>query len=152
MIINNRVYELREKFKINNDELNIKLDGIKNITNMKCLFSECENLFSLPDISKWDTKNINDMSFIFYKCSNLKELPDISKWNTSNVINMSGMFSGCKKLKLLPNIGNWDISKVKYMGGIYKNLSAVTPLTDTELTSITKNDLKYIDDAGMFSN
>ena len=67
---------------------------------MKCLFSECENLFSLPDISKWDTKNINDMSFIFYKCSNLKELPDISKWNTSNVINMSGMFR-LQKIKII---------------------------------------------------
>ena len=152
MIINNRKYDLREKFTIKDDELNVKIIGINRVISMKCMFSECDNLYSLPDISKWDTKNINDMSFIFYKCSNLQEISDISKWDTSNVINMSGMFSGCKKLKVFPNISKWDIRRVKYLGGIYKNISSLVPLTDLELSTITKDGSKYINDAGMFSN
>ena len=152
MIINKKEYDLREYYKIDNNELKIKLIGINNIENMKCIFAECENLYSLPDISKWDTKNINDMSFIFYKCSNLIELSDISKWNTSHVTNMSGMFSGCQKIKALPNIAKWDIRRVKYMGGIYQNLSSLEPLPDLESSNLTKTDLKYITDTGMFFN
>ena len=152
MVINNKEYNIKEFYKLNNKDLKLKLIGIKDIISMKCIFSECENLYSLPDINKWDTKNITDMSFIFYKCSNLVELPDISKWDTSNVINMSAMFSGCKRLKSLPNIAKWDIGKVKYMGGNYKDLSSLVPLKDSELFQITKNDSKYISDTGMFFN
>ena len=150
MIINKKEYDIKEKYKINEDELKIKLIGINNITDISCIFSECENLYSLPDIHEIDTKNINNMSFMFYKCSNLVELPDISCWNTSNVINMSGMFSGCRRLKSLPNISKWNINKVKYLGGSYKNLSSLEPLTDLEIEQFKENHIKYIHDGGMF--
>ena len=42
------------------------------------------------------------MSFMFYICENLSSLPDISKWNTNNVTNMSDMFKNCNKLQNLP--------------------------------------------------
>ena len=58
------------------------------------MFSECSNLSSLPDLSKWEKKNVEDLSFLFYSCKSIKSLPDISKWNTSNVIDMSFMFFG----------------------------------------------------------
>ena len=35
------------------------------------------------------------MSELFKDCNELLTLPDISKWNTNNVKNISGMFSGC---------------------------------------------------------
>ena len=57
---------------------------------MSYMFSECEALSSLPDISKWNTSNVNDMSNIFNGCEVLSSLPDISKWNTSNVNDMIG--------------------------------------------------------------
>ena len=52
------------------------------------------SLFSLPDISKWNTNNVTNMRYMFYNCSSLSSLPDISKWNTNNVKYMNYMFIG----------------------------------------------------------
>ena len=55
MIIDNKEYNIEEKFEItnnNNDILNIKLKGIENIIDMSNMFNGCKNLLSLPDISK----------------------------------------------------------------------------------------------------
>ena len=43
------------------------------------------------------------MSYMFSDCNALTSLPDISKWDTKNVTNMSDMFSGCNALKNIPN-------------------------------------------------
>ena len=40
------------------------------------------------------------MNDIFSDCNSLTSLPDISNWNTNNVINMSYMFSDCNSLTL----------------------------------------------------
>ena len=82
MIIDNKEYELAEKYKVkrsNNNKLKIKLKGINNVTNMNGMFYECLSLSSLPDISKWNTNNVNDMSNLLYRCLSLSSLPDISK-------------------------------------------------------------------------
>ena len=47
------------------------------ITNMKGMFSECNSLISLPDISKWNTSNVNNMNEMFSECNSLISLPDI---------------------------------------------------------------------------
>ena len=59
------------------------------------MFSECELLLSLPDISKWNTNNVSDMRCMFSESSSLSSLPDISKWNINNVIYMNNMFYNC---------------------------------------------------------
>ena len=82
MIIDNKKYEITEKYNIenyNNNKLKIKLKGIDNVTNMSCMFNKCRSLSSLPDISKWNTNNIINMSYMFCGCSSLSSLPDISK-------------------------------------------------------------------------
>ena len=79
MIIDNKEYELKDKFNIknyNNRILKIKLKGIDNVTNMSWMFSECSSLSSLPDISKWNTNNVTNMIAMFYKCSSLSSLPN----------------------------------------------------------------------------
>ena len=43
------------------------------------------------------------MSYMFDGCDSLYSLPDISKWNTSNANNMSYMFSGCKPSLNIPS-------------------------------------------------
>ena len=50
-----------------------------------------------------DTKNVTDMWSMFSGCNSLNSLPDISKWNTSNVNDMSYMFSGCKPSLNIPS-------------------------------------------------
>ena len=48
---------------------------------MSGMFSYCEYLFSLLDISKRNTQNVTNMSGIFSYYEYLFSLPDISKWN-----------------------------------------------------------------------
>ena len=74
MIIDEKEYEISEKYKItnfNNNILEIKLKGIENVTNMSCMFDGCLSLSSLPDISKWNTNNVTNMSEMFYGCLNI---------------------------------------------------------------------------------
>jgi surface protein len=83
MIIDNKEYEIAEKYNIknkNNNKLIIKLKGIDKVTNMMGIFYGCSSLSSLPDISKWNTNNVTYMSYMFCGCSSLSSLPDISKW------------------------------------------------------------------------
>ena len=39
------------------------------------MFSGCNSLISLPDISKWKTYNVNDMSYMFNKCQKTLNYP-----------------------------------------------------------------------------
>ena len=115
IIYKNKEYDLKQfiddidKDYNLNGILTIKLKGYNNITDMSDMFNECQLLFSLPDISKWNTSKIYNMSSIFRNCNSLSSLPDISKWNTSNVIDMGAMFAICNSLSSLPDISNWNI-------------------------------------------
>ena len=113
IIYKNKEYELMSKFditNINNNLLEIILKGFSNVTNMSYMFSKCNCLLYIPNISKWDTTNIEDMSYLFYDCSTIEYLPDISVWNVKNVKNMTEMFSGCSSLLSLPDISKWELN------------------------------------------
>ena len=56
------------------------------------MFETYNQLYSLPDISRWNISNVIDLRNMFGGCIWLHELPDISKWNTKNVRSMTGMF------------------------------------------------------------
>ena len=134
-------FELMEYYKTNEkikNNLEIKIKGIENITNMNYMFDRCSSLLSLPDISKWNTCNVIDMSYMFSECSALLSLPDISKWNTDNVTNMSYMFSGCLSLSSLPDISTWKTNKVTNMSYMFNGCSSLSNLPDIS-TWDTKN-------------
>ena len=115
----------------NKEFLEIELKGISKITNMKDMFSQCTSLVSLSDdFSNLDTKKITIMSFLFSGCELLLSLPDISKWDTSNVTDMGFMFSGCSSLEKLPDISNWNISNVKDISFMFNNCSSLLSLPD----------------------
>ena len=86
---------------------------ISNAIDISYIFSGCESLLSLPDISKQNNSKIKDMGFVFARYKSLTIWPDISKWDTSNVWKMSGLFTVCKSLLYLPNIFKWNTSKVQ---------------------------------------
>ena len=100
--INNKSEEMIYKIE-SSSYLTNKLK-LNNIIDMSYIFSYCESLSFLPDISKWNTNSVKDMSGMFINCYKLSSLPDISKWNTNNVNNMIDMFSGCLSLLSLPDI------------------------------------------------
>ena len=91
LIYNVKEYEIAEILNLINEKnevIEIKLKGIKNVTNMKYMLCDYSSLLSLSDISKWNTSDIINMEYMFSGCSLLLSLPDISKWNTSNVITL----------------------------------------------------------------
>ena len=45
---------------------------------MDNLFSGCNSLESLPDISKWDISRVDKLDNLFKECNSLLSLPDIS--------------------------------------------------------------------------
>ena len=140
IIIDNKEYEITERYNIkgkNINKLKIKLEGINNVTNMSNMFYWCSSLSSLPDISKWNTNNVNNMCFIFNGCSSLSSLPDISKWNTNNVNNMSYMFSGCSSLSSLPDISKWNTNNVNYMSDMFSGC------LNSILSKVIKTKFKY---------
>ena len=47
------------------------------------------------------------MGFLFSSCESLEILPDISKWNTDKVKNMCGFLSECPLLTSLPDLSKW---------------------------------------------
>ncbi len=65
--------------------------GYKKCTDFSYIFSDCYNLISLPDISKWKTNNCISMKRLFSNCCSLTSLPDISNWKINNVTDISGI-------------------------------------------------------------
>ena len=127
------------------DILTIKLKGYNNIRDMYCMFNECQSLFSLPDISKWNTSNIYNMGNIFRNCKSLSYLSDISKWDTSNVIDMGAMFAICSSLSSLPDISNWNTSKVTTMGFMFSWCGSLSSLPDiSKWDTSNVNDMSYM--------
>ena len=73
LLINNESEGLKafiDTEDINNKNIiEIKLIGLNKIKNMSHMFSDCELLKELPDISKLNTNNVNNIRGIFYDCS-----------------------------------------------------------------------------------
>ena len=42
---------------------------------MSYMFTGCNSLNNLPDISIWDTNNVKDMNYMFDGCSLLNNIP-----------------------------------------------------------------------------
>jgi len=149
IIYNGNEYELQNEFNLKNidinreDNLEIKLKGVKNIKDMSSMFCLCKSLLSVPDISKLDTSKVKNMSGMFDVCSSLKSLPDISNWDTSKVENMSGIFHKCSSLSSLPDISKWNTSKVKSMDYMFsgcKLLASLPDISKWNISNVTDKD------------
>ena len=98
------------------EELEIKLIGLSEVTTMSYMFQDCKYLSSITiedfDRDEIDLPKITDLDGMFYGCSNLKSLQDISKWDISNITSLHEMFYECINLKTLPDISKWNTSNV----------------------------------------
>ena len=149
IVVENKVNYLTEfynlKNSINNKELVVQLYEINQIDNLSYLFDDCNDLISLPDISRWNTLNIKDMSYLFSNCISLNCLDDISKWNTKNIINMAYMFNNLKSLLSFPDISNWDISNVISIKNLFSNCESLSSLPDISKWNTSKvEDLSHL--------
>ena len=82
----------------------------EGITDMNYMFSNCQNLQTIPLI---DTSNVTNMSNMFYECGNLRTIPQI---DTSSAIDMNYMFHQCTSLVSLPALNAQSLSIPSYWG------------------------------------
>ena len=139
VIIGNSIESLQSFYHLTEEYEEIILTNINEITNMSCMFEECENLDSVDDMQNWNTKKVTDMSKLFYFCTSLFELPNISRWNTINVKNLSDFISGCK-VASVPDISNWDTSSLEnmsYMFRDYINISYLGGIENWNISNVT---------------
>ena len=83
------------------------------MSQFEAVFSECENLITIGDISQWDTANVFWMSEMFNQCKKLKSIGDISNWKVTRLSDISYMFYECSKLTGLGDLNKWNIDKSK---------------------------------------
>ena len=60
IIYENKEHKLKEELetkKIQKNKIEIKLKGIENINNISGMLYQCNSLFSLPNVSKWNKNN-----------------------------------------------------------------------------------------------
>lgn len=105
-----------------------KWKNISKITDISYLFSECERLRTIPNLSNWDVSNVTNMSYLFNKCTNLKYIPVIDKWEVKKVEKINKLFSDCENLISIPDISNWDVSSVDDMSYLFNNCKQITSL------------------------
>ena len=107
---NNYVGVFRKtKFKY----IDISYWDVSNVNCMIGMFSECEQLKSVGNLSNWDVSSVKNMLAMFADCINLKSVGDLSNWDVSKVKYMDNMFINCHNLKSVGDLSNWDVSKVK---------------------------------------
>ena len=122
----------------------ISIIGIKEnlntseVTNMRWMFSACENLTSL-DVSGFKTDNVTNMSYMFYGCENLTSL-DVSGFKTDNVTDMYGMFYGCKNLTSL-DVSGFKTDNVTDMGWMFSGCENLTSLDVSNFNTNNVNDM-----------
>ena len=68
---------LNKKRKTADDIIEIRLQGIKSITNLDEMFHDCSQLIELKGFSKWNIKNVNSMRQMFCNCTSLKKIKGI---------------------------------------------------------------------------
>ena len=99
--------------KDNNGLFEIKLQGIKNLTNINFMFNGCTQLVSSPDISKIQISE--SPRSIFCGCLSLQSLPDISHWKELICCGSSGYnFFCCSSLTDLIGFEEEDINEVGF--------------------------------------
>ena len=69
-----------------------RLDKIVSITEVNVTpdFKYCKAKVSVLDIN--DMSNVTNIRSMFSGCEIVKNLPDISEWNTNSLKNLSGLF------------------------------------------------------------
>ena len=115
-----------------------EIDGLQylnteNVTDMSCMFSECNNLEYL-DLSSLNTKNVTSMMAMFSHCNKLKSII-LTGFNTENVVDMSGMFYMCASLESL-DLSSFDTRNVSNMSNMFCLGAPGFGYTESDITAI----------------
>ena len=99
------------------------------VTNMGSMFSNCNNLTTIPLL---DTSAVTNMGGMFSNCNNLTTIPLL---DTSKVTNMGSMFSGCTNLTEIPQLDTSNVTEMNQMFYGCNNLTEVPLLDTSKVTS-----------------
>ena len=142
-----KVVDMEKMFYGCSGLLHLNLTNINTsyVINMKNMFSFCNSLTSLDDLSYFDISSTQDISGMFSSCSSLHSL-DLSNFNISSVLNMSNIFSGCWSLTSI-NLPDFSTSHVEDMHNMFFNCILLESL---DLSNF--NNVYTLDMSKMFSN
>ena len=99
------------------------------------MFSECQNLTIIPDISKWDTFNIIYANKIFSGCSSLTTLPVLSKWGFNNLKNINQILSSFP----YSSVNNYEKNLIKANNSSKSNIFTSIYSSDNKEDFFKKN-------------
>lgn len=118
--------------------------SFKDARLMDCswLFSGFMGLTTITNLEYLNTSQVTNMQCMFQNCESLEAL-DLSTFNTENVTNMYGMFQFCKSLKSL-NLSSFNTSKVKQMEYMFKNCESLTALDLSRFNTENVKDYEYM--------
>ena len=89
MIINNRLYELKENLEHQNHFFQIiKIKFFDHIIFSNWMFKDCESLYSVKNFENINTKHLKKIYSLFEGCSSLLYIDDISNWNMNKINNI----------------------------------------------------------------
>lgn len=118
--------------------------SFKDARLMDCswLFSGFKGLTTITHLEYLNTSQVTNMLCMFQDCESLEAL-DLSTFNTENVTNMYGMFESCKSLKSL-NLSSFNTSKVTLMAYMFNNCESLTALDLSRFNTENVKDYEYM--------
>lgn len=118
--------------------------SFKDARPMDCSwwFSGFKVLTTITHLEYLNTSQVTNMQCMFQDCESLEAL-DLSTFNTENVTNMYSMFESCKSLKSL-NLSSFNTSKVKQMGYMFNNCESLTALDLSRFNTENVKDYEYM--------
>ena len=112
-----------------------------SLTNLSCIFWNCEHLTNL-NLSQFNTKNAINMYGMFRGCRSLQNI-NLENLDTQNVSNMSGMFFDCKALFNL-NLSYFNTKNVSKMGKMFSQCISLTTLDLSNFNTENVTDMSYM--------
>lgn len=112
-------------FKVLTTITHLEYLNTSQVTNMQCMFQDCESLEAL-DLSTFNTENVTNMYGMFQFCTSLKSL-NLSSFNTSKVKQMGYMFQNCESLTAL-DLSRFNTENVKNYEHMFHSCKSLTAL------------------------
>lgn len=112
-------------FKVLTTITHLEYLNTSQVTNMQCMFQDCESLEAL-DLSTFNTENVTNMYGMFQFCKSLKSL-NLSSFNTSKVKQMEYMFQNCESLTAL-DLSRFNTENVKNYEHMFHSCKSLTAL------------------------
>jgi len=144
-VVPNGNAELRSLLKERSKNKIVDISDIdtRNVTTMRNLFRDCENITYIIGLDQLDTHNVTDMSNMFSWCKNADNLNDAESFDVSRVEKFDSMFAHTK----IPSfdLKNWNTTEATSMEYMFQE----SGIKHIDLRSLDTSNIRSI--SGMFA-